>query len=361
MTITVDCRMFAASGVGVYLRECLPYLLDSPHRFVLLGNAHKLRAFIGERTNITVVDCAVKPFSLAELMRFPRGILKTTNRTDLFYSPYFNVPGGIRIPVYTTIHDIVFLDMPELASKAGLIARMWFYRRAFARSAKIYTVSEFSKSRILHYARRNMPVIVTYSAVQPYLLKPVPADRSVGKRKTVKRETILFVGNIKKHKGLPCLLDAFFQARREGLPHKLVIVGEKERFRSSDAEALAKLKTVDSAAVEFTGCLPDEKLKTLLSESALLVQPSLYEGFGLPPLEAMVCGTQALISDIPVFREIYAEFPVTFFRAGDSGDLCAKLMSLLYRKTPVSVALPEALRQKYTFAKTAAAILNEWR
>jgi glycosyltransferase involved in cell wall biosynthesis len=356
MTITVDCRMFAASGVGVYLRECLPYLLDSPHRFVLLGNAHKLCAFIGERPNVTVVDCAVKPFSLVELMRFPRNILKTTNRTDLFYSPYFNVPGGIRIPVCTTIHDIVFPDMPELASKAGLMARMWFYRRAFARSAKIYTVSEFSKSRILHYVRRNMPVIVTYSAVQSYLLKPDATGGSVGKR-----ETILFIGNIKKHKGLPCLLDAFFQTRREGLPHKLIIVGEKERFRTSDTGVLAKLKTADSAAVEFTGCLPDEKLKTLLAESALLVQPSLYEGFGLPPLEAMVCGTQALISDIPVFREIYAGFPVTFFRAGDSGDLKAKLMSLLYQKTPVSVALPEALRQKYTFAKTAAAILNEWQ
>jgi glycosyltransferase involved in cell wall biosynthesis len=95
-----------------------------------------------------------------------------------------------------------------------------------------------------------------------------------------------------------------------------------------------------------------------LSQAALLVQPSLYEGFGLPPLEAMVLGTHALISDIPVFKEIYAEYPVTFFKAGDTGDLKAKLVELLFNKKPSSLVLSDELRLKYTFDKTTSTILG---
>jgi glycosyltransferase involved in cell wall biosynthesis len=253
--------------------------------------------------------------------------------------------------VYTTIHDIIFPDMPELTSRVGLMARMWFYRRAFHRSKKVFTVSQFSRSRIQHYAGALPPVIVTHSAIQPYLLKPSPAVH--------KTNTILFIGNIKRHKGLWCLLEAFFQARAEGLTHTLVIVGEKTNFRSADTESLKKLDTADDSLVEFTGFISDKKLKTLLAEAALLVQPSLYEGFGLPPLEAMMSGTAALVSDIPVFREIYADFPVMFFRAGDSADLKEKLVSLLRGRDAPRIDLPEHLRGRYTFEKTASIILQE--
>jgi glycosyltransferase involved in cell wall biosynthesis len=354
MTITIDCRMLDASGIGVYLRECLPYFLVSSHRFILLGEPAKITALSTNRHNAQILACAIKPFSIKELFLFPSVFLKKINNTDLFYSPYFNIPGGITVPVYTSIHDIIFPDMPELTSRLGLMARMWFYRRAFRHSKKIFTVSQFSRSRIQHYmgaASASLMVVVTHSAIQPYLLKKSPPIN--------KTNTILFIGNIKRHKGLWCLLDAFFQARNEGLKHKLIIVGEKNDFRSADTESLKKLDPADDSLVEFTGFISDEKLKTLLAEAALLVQPSLYEGFGLPPLEAMVSGTPALVSDIPVFREIYADFPVTFFRAGDSTDLKEKLVSLLRDKEPPRIALPETLRDRYTFEKTASIILQE--
>jgi glycosyltransferase involved in cell wall biosynthesis len=241
--------------------------------------------------------------------------------------------------------------MPELTSTVGLAARMWFYRRAFRRSEKIFTVSEFSKSRIGFYSRNRVPVTVTYSAIQPYLLK--------GKNTAVvKKPFILFIGNIKKHKGLHILFDAFLAARNEGLQYKLVITGSRDNFRSNDTAFLTKLDSAGTEA-EFTGFISDGALCKLLGEASLLVQPSLYEGFCLPPLEAMMMGTQALISDIPVFREIYGEFPVTFFKAGDSGDLKQKLLSLLKDKTPKKFSLPPSLAEKYTFEKTAGIILKE--
>jgi glycosyltransferase involved in cell wall biosynthesis len=354
MTITIDCRMIDASGVGVYLRECLPYFLASQHRFFLLGEAAKLDALSKNTTGgVSVLACAVKPFSIKELAFFPSALLKKINSSDLFYSPYFNIPGGIIVPIYTTIHDIIFPDMPELTSRLGLMARMGFYRRAFRRSKKIFTVSQFSQSRIRRYAGPLPPVIVTHSAIQPYLLKPAATAAN-------KTNTILFIGNIKRHKGLGCLLDAFFQARSLGLKHTLIIVGEKNNFRSADTESLKRLDVSDEPPVEFTGFISNDKLKTLLAEAALLVQPSLYEGFGLPPLEAMASGTAALVSDIPVFREIYAGFPVMFFRAGDSVDLAEKLVSLLRdRGEAPRIALTEDLRTRYTFEKTASIILRE--
>ncbi|GHT91561.1 glycosyl transferase [Spirochaetia bacterium] len=351
MTITIDCRMLESSGIGVYLRECLPFFLASSHSFLLIGDSEKLQRLTAAYTNLHIIDWRVRTFSPGELFFPSPAVLKAINKCDLYYSPYFNIPSGIKIPAYTTIHDIVFPDMPELTSKLGLMVRMWFYRRAFFRSKKIFTVSEFSKSRIGYYSRNKIPIIVTHSAVQPYLLAP---NKPAG----TKKDTVLFIGNIKKHKGLLSLLDAFFRARKEGLMSRLIIVGSKDNFRSRDTEVLGQLEKADTSVIEFTGIISDEKLKELLAGAALLVQPSLYEGFGLPPLEAMVSGTKALVSDIPVFREIYDGFPVTFFRSGDSMDLKEKLMALLYNKKPETLVLPEHLMQKYTFEKTASLILK---
>ncbi|MDR2177988.1 MAG: glycosyltransferase family 4 protein, partial [Treponema sp.] len=303
--------------------------------------------------NTEIVDChTIKPFSIRELCAFPHTIVKQINKTSLFYSPYFNIPAGITIPVYTTIHDIIFPDMPELTSPHGLAARMWFYRRAFRRSKKIFTVSEFSKSRIRYYLGSGKPVVVTYNAAQSYLLEPFSYPPE-------KKDIILFIGNIKKHKGLSCLLDAFLKARNEGLNSRLVIAGGMENFRSRDSDVLRRVDSLDKEVVEFTGFIPNEKLKSLLAEAALLVQPSLYEGFGYPPLEAMMVGTSALISDIPVFREVYGSFPVTFFKAGDSGDLKEKLLFLLRDQKYQGLTLPQELVEKYSFKKTAGIILKE--
>jgi glycosyltransferase involved in cell wall biosynthesis len=353
MTIAVDCRMIDASGVGVYFRGILPFLLQSQNNFLLMGNTERLHSY-ASNTNVKIVNCNIKPFSLGELFFFPAKTARQINRADIYFTPFFNIPSEIKIPVYTTIHDIIFPDMPELTSKTGLAARMFFFHRAFKKSQKIFTVSEFSKSRIEHHLGKDRPVIVTHCAIQPMFL-----EYRANVRNITKKETIVFIGNIKKHKGLDYLLDAFHQAKNEGLPHKLIIIGSKENFRSSDNAVLKKIEAIGTDAVLFTGFVSDETLMEHLSAAALLVQPSLYEGFCFPPLEAMVLGTHALISDIPVLKEIYADYPVTFFRAGDSNDLKQKMTALLLEKSAPSPVLPEQLLLKYTFEKTASTIMKE--
>jgi glycosyltransferase involved in cell wall biosynthesis len=345
--------MIDASGIGVYLRECLPWFLQSGNDFMLLGNTMRLHCYT-PNANVKIIECKIKPFSLKELFFFPPKTARQINSADFYFSPFFNIPQSIIIPVYITIHDIIFPDMPELTSKIGLAARMWFYRRAYKKAQKIFTVSEFSKSRIKYHFSTAKPVIVTYSAIQPMFL----AYRANVKKKQ-KTQTVVFIGNIKKHKGLDCLLDAFRLARNEGLPHRLIVIGEQDNFRTADNTVLQKIEALGSEAVTFTGFISDEQLMEYISAAELLVQPSLYEGFCLPPLEAMVLGTHALISDIPVLKEIYAGFPVTFFRSGDSKDLKEKLMELLFKKKSSSPVLSDDLLYKYTFEKTASIIIRE--
>jgi glycosyltransferase involved in cell wall biosynthesis len=352
MIVSIDCRLINASGVGVYLRGCLPYFFQSKNNFLLIGDPNNLQSY-KSFLNVKIINCNVKTFSITELFFFPTVVKKEINNSNFFFSPFFNIPCGINIPVFITIHDIIFPDLPELSSKIGLAIRMWFFRRAHKKSKKIFTVSQFSKSRIEHHLGLNKPVIVTYSAIQQKFL-----DYRANTQNIKKKETIIFIGNIKKHKGLSYLLDAFIIAKKEGLPHKLIIIGNKDDFRSRDSTILSKIESIGNNSVKFTGFASDETLMEHLSSASLLVQPSLYEGFCLPPLEAMVLGTHALISDIPVLKEIYSDYPVTFFEAGESVELKEKFLNLLYNKPAPVVNLTEYLISKYTFEKTASTILD---
>jgi glycosyltransferase involved in cell wall biosynthesis len=353
MKITLDCRHINLSGgIGVYFRGLLPFFLASGASIILLGD-RKYLSQLAQNTNAEILHCTIKPFSLHDTFALPKSIQKKINLGDIYYSPYFNVPCGIKVPVYSTIHDMVFSDMPGLVSKPGLMIRLYFYKRAARLSKAIFTVSEFSKSRIKYFLGNSLNVINASNAVNI----PFQADTQ---NHPQKKKNILFIGNIKKHKGLNILLDAFLQCRKEGLDYELVILGSRNNFRSRDAKTSERLDSLEGDGIHFSASISEDEKWKLLAESALLVQPSLYEGFGYPPLEAMLSGTHALISDINVFREVYSDFPVSFFHAGDSRDLHNKLLEILSCKNPQTLYLDNALRNKYTFEKTASAILREF-
>ncbi|MCL2832368.1 MAG: glycosyltransferase family 4 protein [Treponema sp.] len=351
MHISIDCRWLGSSGVGTYLDGCLPILLDSQNNFTLIGDRQKISKYILNSNNIKIIDCNIKPFTVVEFFLFPRNILKEINQADIYYTPYFNIPGGLKIPVFITIHDIIFPDMPDLVSVPGLWARMFFYKHGFSRATLVFTVSDFSKSRIEYHLGKKKQIIVTCNGINSSAaFNPV--------QKITKKKIILFIGNVKKNKGIKTLLEAYIKCIDDGLEYKLVIIGKKENFRSKDNSIQDYIKRISPDKLIFTGFIPDDEKIRLLQEASLLVQPSLYEGFGIPPLEAMVCGTKALISDIPVFKEIYNEFPVTFFKAGDCEDLKEKLMKLLM-KEPETLILSQVLKDKYTYQKAAAVVLSQ--
>ena len=355
MKITLDCRHINASGgIGVYFRELLPFFLSSGASIILLGDEKYLSQLV-KNSSVETAHCNIKPFSLRDTFVFPKSVLKKINSGDIYYTPYFNIPDGIKIPVYSTIHDIIFADMPNIVSKSGLWARMYFYKRVARLSKTIFTVSEFSKSRIKHFLGNSINVINASNAVNT-------PNNLYSENKLEKKKIILFIGNIKKHKGLNILLDAFLQCKNEGLDYELIIVGSRNNFRSGDKKTSKRLDCLEGKGVSFTGFINDEEKWKLLSQSALLVQPSLYEGFGYPPLEAMLSGTQALISDISVFKEVFSDFPVIFFQSGDCLSLHDKLMEILFNKKPQNLHLDDSLKNKYSFEKTFSIIKETiWR
>ena len=349
MKIAVDLRMSGKSGIGAFIDSMLPTLKAG--------------------AEVVEIKPGIKPFSLKEMLFFPRGLIKKINECDAYFSPYCNVPGrlfsrGIKVPIFTTIHDVIFLDLP-LAGKLGTLARKAIYQRAINKSREIFTVSEFSKGRIQARLRCKKNITVVYSGVPLY-----NEEAAGGFDSARKTDTIIFVGNIKAHKGIKTLIPAFIKAREilagqsgskaqnaprpsEASLPRLLIVGSKENFRTSDTELDALMREAEKKGIEFTGFLPDEKLKTLIEEARLLVQPSLYEGFGVPPLQALYSGTRAVISDIPVFKEIYGSLPVTFFKAGDADDLARKIAAAYSDQSPFA-----PVERVYSYRFSAQAVLK---
>lgn len=164
----------------------------------------------------------------------------------------------------------------------------------------------------------------------------------------------LYVGNIKPHKGIHLLLDAFQRRKEEGDTRKLVIVGNQHDFKTNDENLSARLNSLsDNHDIIFTGFISQHYLIWLMKNASCLIQPSLYEGFGLPPLEAMHLGTPVILSDIPAFKELYNSFPVHFFKSNDSTSL-----SRAMKKEMSRIELDSDLKSLYNYKRTAEIIIN---
>lgn len=342
MKIAIDCRYIGKSGIGTYIENIVDDLgKNHPENDYLL--------IVGKDNNIDINACViktnVKPFSLGELFRFP---VDDINKCDVFFSPYINIPGKIKIPIYSTIHDVVFYDVDGMVSPIGKCLRSFFFRRAIKKSKKIFTVSEFSKERIQYHFPSKKDFVVVYNGVSKTV-------RNFKRVATVKKDYIVYVGNIKKHKGLNTLIEAYQDAKNKGLHSKLLIVGNKENFRTSDTEVTKVLSQSDD--ITFTGWVPDSELARIIAEAKVLVQPSFYEGFGIPPLEALYLGTNVILSDIPVFKELYGDFPVTFFKVGNHYDLCEKLMEPFATSFDFSYVRKQ-IDMKYNYVRVTNLILR---
>lgn len=337
MKITIDCRMLGSGGIGTYLQSLLPFFLKNYECILLMKTKDNEK--YADNFSAEIIPCDIPTFSIKEMISFPKDILSKINSCDLYYSPYCNIPGGIKIPKYTTIHDVVFLDVKGLSGKIGTIARKWFYQHAINKSRAIFTVSQFSKERIeYHLKSRKTPIIVTYNAVPFWFLDDVEEN-------ITKTDTILFVGNIKKHKGLHTLISAYKKLLSENFPGKLVIVGNADNFRTTDNSLSEEINSLPKDSILYTGRISDTELKKYYAQTKLLIQPSLYEGFGMPPMEALTLGTNVVMSDIPVFKEIYKKLPVNFFKVEDSNDLADKITSVYNHSIP-------EFTNPYSFEKT---------
>ncbi len=334
--IVIDCRYLGMSGIGRVLEGYLQNIsFSSEYEFYYWGNPNKLSKYGIEKNIISNDESPVSKNGLF--------IDKTINKYDLFFTPNFIIPYGLKIPAYTMIHDLMFLDYKDSTNNLiDKIIKMHFYKRCIHLSKKIFTVSEFTKSRIkYHFPKCKTEIITIYNGLSKSIIEYKKSNKKIEKE-----NYIIYVGNIKKHKGLSVLLNAV-----EKTDYKVYLVGEYSNFRTKDNIIE---KYVKNENVCFTGKVNDDVLFDYISKAKFLVQPSFYEGFGIPPLEALFLQTKPIISDIEVFKEIYTGLDVEFFKKGNSEDLLKKL-----EETDCNVSqLRTEVLEKYSYKHAFEKIIN---
>jgi len=234
-------------------------------------------------------------------------------RPDVYHAPHYVLPAGVRCPSVVTIHDCIHLMFPQYLPNrlayAYARAQMWAAAR---RSDCILTVSEASKRDILHLF--NVPpekIVVVYNAIDSHFAV-TPSEEAVARvreRYQLNHQFVLYVGNIKPHKNLVRLIEAFDELRRSGFEHvKLLIIGDEISKLPSLRRAVHHYKL--HKQVRFLGYLSDDQLAILYRLASVFAFPSLYEGFGLPPLEAMASGTPVVTSNVSSLPEVVGDAAV---------------------------------------------------
>lgn len=310
MRIAIDARKLHDFGIGTYVQNLLRQLarLDAGSEYVLLCRPDDRDALNALGPNFRTIVDSSSPYSLREQVSIPTRL--TNERVDVYHSPHYVLPPLVRCPSVVTIHDCIHLRFPQyLPNRLAFAYAKTFMWWAAHRSARVLTVSEASKRDILHYF--NIPeqkVTVIHNGLDDRLRVPPPEAEvhRVRERFQLDERFVLYAGNVKPHKNVERLIDAFHVLHTNGFPHlKLLIIG-------SDISKYAMLRraihTYDlHKYVRFLGFVSDETLAALYRLAAVFVFPSLYEGFGFPPLEAMAAGTPVVASNLSSLPEVLGD------------------------------------------------------
>jgi glycosyltransferase involved in cell wall biosynthesis len=311
--VAIDARKLHDFGIGTYIRNLLRQLarIDRDTEYVLLCRESDLDVGAQLGPNFRTVLEPSPNYSLREQIHVPWVLRR--ERPDVYHAPHYVLPAGVRCRSVVTIHDCIHLMFPQyLPNKAAYAyarASMWAAAR---RSNCILTVSEASKRDILHFF--NVPpakIVVVYNAIDEHFWETPPEEdvARVRERYQLDHQFVLYVGNIKPHKNLVRLIEAFAELRKSGFEQvKLLIIGDEISRLPALRRSVHRHKL--HKHVRFLGYLPDRTLAILYRLAAVFVFPSLYEGFGLPPLEAMASGTPVVTSNVSSLPEVAGDAAV---------------------------------------------------
>lgn len=286
--LCIDARMAFSSGIGTYIREIVPFFQH--FRVILLvdqlGHAW-CKEFDQIRVNAPI-------YSIKEQLLYPLKIPPC----DLFWSPHYNIP---LLPIrakkrIVTIHDACHLVFGSPLEK--LYAKYMMGRAL--RSDKVITVSQFSKREIQRFFGKENMEVIPIGVNRDRFSRRMPSAQ-VREKYQLPNRFLLFVGNQKRHKNIDGLIRAFAKVQVSDL--ELVIVGKGTPI----------------------GEVEDQDLPSLYSMAEAFVFPSFYEGFGLPPLEAMSCGCPTLVSNAASMPEVCGDASL-YFNPANENEMAAAIM-----------------------------------
>lgn len=327
--IAIDVRMADAPGIGTYLRNVLPPVIAShpSWRFTLFGTREVIvREGWNDLTNIAVHEIDAPIYGMREQIALASA---RDRRFDAFWSPHYNIPLSVRAPLLVTVHDVIHLARPEYTGSATkrLYSRMMF-EMVRRRASAILTCSEFTR---LEFLRRvgttRAPITVAHYGVDARWFRGAPlAYKAVGRETRSTNPYVVCVGSLKPHKNVGALIRAF-ATLLDRIPHDLVIVGRVEGLRTADAGVFESASACGDR-IRFVGEVSDSALRSFVAGASALVHPSLYEGFGFPPLEAMAAGCPCVVSRAASLPEVCGD-AVLYCDASDPSDIASQLFRLV--------------------------------
>jgi glycosyltransferase involved in cell wall biosynthesis len=321
--LCIDLRWIDSSGVGVYIKGIMPGIIERLRdvSIVGIGDRARLQQLSWSRAaNIQLIDCQAERYSLAEQIQLPLAIPRGT---DLFFSPYYPIPLLYRGRLAVTVHDLSHRIVPEIIGdpKKRIYAKTMF-RALRKRASVIFTVSKFSKSELLRLTTgpREDNIIPTHLGISAewYGAAQLPRIHS--------RPYFVYVGNIKPYKNLGRLVEAFLKIK-ERIPQDLVIVGQSEGFITGESAEFFERVRGSGERIRLTGFVSHQELLSLVGHAHALIMPSLYEGFGLPPIEAMAAGVPVVVAHAASLPEVCGEAAL-YFDPLNVDDIAAKLVEI---------------------------------
>jgi glycosyltransferase involved in cell wall biosynthesis len=317
MRIALDIRMLEKpkTGIGRYTFSLVETLkeFDKENEYLLIMNKNvSLKEIASEKFKLLYFNA---PFlSWRTLYSLGRKLKK--EKIDIYHSSHFLTPLNLSCPSIITLHDLMFLNFPDFFAGRNFLIRAYanfFSKHGFfsslEKSQKIICISENTRKDLVKiFPSANSKIAVIGESINKSF-KKIVNNVLLENMKTkfgIKKEYIFYLGNTRPYKNLPRLLKAFQTLFSSKTKNYQLVLGCGEERNLSALKNLAKDLNLPNEIIFLTG-LGDDEIVLLMNNAALFVFPSLYEGFGLPPLEAMACGTPVVCSNVASLPEVVGD------------------------------------------------------
>ena len=306
-TIGIDARKVQDFGIGTYIRNLVAGLaeIDDENCYVLFTGSQGRDSFDGLPDNFRLVVERSPVYSARELMALSWRLFRL--RLDLYHATHYVLPLATPSRVVVTIHDIIHLLYPQfLPNRLAFVYAQRMMRRSLTGADRVIAVSENTRSDLTEYfGVDGSDIEVIYNGVDDAFrerLSEEDLDRWL-RQLDVRRPYLLFVGNPKPHKNLDRVIRAYARACETAeIDAPLVCVGDRTAAQFKLRQRAQQLGVGDR--VRLLGHVAQEALPALYQGASLFLYPTLYEGFGLPVVEAMASGTPVLTSNTSALKEI---------------------------------------------------------
>lgn len=298
-------------------------------------------------------------------LRFPIGFPLALRRdpVDLLHVQYF-VPPAAPCPVVVTVHDISFAVRPDFFTRKDRFLLKTLVPWSLRRAARIITDVEYTKEdlvRMYGLSPENIEVIPLAADPRYHPMDRARCRQIVAERHGFSGPFVLYVGTLQPRKNVATLIRAYGMFReRTGLPHKLVLTGKPKYMYQSVLDALNEAGYPDD--IVLTGFLADADLPIYYNAAAVFAFPSLYEGFGLPVLEAMACGTPVISSNVTSLPEVAGDAAL-LVDPREPEAFCDALIQVLGNEEVANRLSRRGLEQaaRFTWERTARETLAVYR